>query len=41
MPIRALKAHYFYQNGDTLGSIEILKNQPLNDNPFLGVYEES
>ena len=39
MPIRALKAHYFYQNGDTLGSIEILKNQPLNDNPFLGVYE--
>ena len=39
MPIRALKAHYYYQNGDTLGSIKILKNQPNNDNPFLGVYE--
>ena len=39
MPIRALKAHYYYQNGDTLGSIKILKNQPFNDNPFLGVYE--
>lgn len=39
MPIKALKAHYYYQSGDTLKAIEMLKNQPYNDNPFLGVYE--
>ena len=39
MPIKALKAHYYYQSGDTLTAIKILKNPPKNDNPFLGVYE--
>ncbi len=39
MPIKALKAHYYWQSGDTLQAIKILKNQPYNDNPFLGVYE--
>jgi len=39
-PIKSLKAHYYYSNGDTIKAIKALKdNIKMNENPFIGLNE--